>query len=86
RPVYKIPYYTLDRLIGFENVSLYLLFPRLYREILLLAIYRYYNNSQLQYYLLSYYYNKYNSTTRKVKGRSRKVDTLPRKQLIIYFL
>lgn len=32
RPVHKIPHYTLGRLIGFEEVSLYLLFPHLYRE------------------------------------------------------
>jgi hypothetical protein len=32
RPVHEIPHYTLGRLIGFEDVSLYLLFPRLYRE------------------------------------------------------
>ena len=31
-PVYEIPHYTLGRLVGFEDVSLYLLFPRLYRE------------------------------------------------------
>jgi hypothetical protein len=32
RPVHEIPHYTLGRLVGFEDVSLYLLFPRLYRE------------------------------------------------------
>jgi hypothetical protein len=32
KPVHKIPHYTLGRLIGFEDVSLYLLFPRLFRE------------------------------------------------------
>ncbi|KAH8749826.1 hypothetical protein BGZ57DRAFT_945613 [Hyaloscypha finlandica] len=32
RPVYKIPHYMLGRLIGLEDVSLYLLFPRLYQE------------------------------------------------------
>jgi hypothetical protein len=32
KPVHEIPHYTLSRLIGFEDVSLYLLFPRLYRE------------------------------------------------------
>jgi hypothetical protein len=30
KPVHEIPHYTLGRLIGFENVSLSLLFPRLY--------------------------------------------------------
>ncbi|KAH7243997.1 hypothetical protein MRS44_016941 [Fusarium solani] len=32
RPVHQIPHYTFGRLIGFEDVSLYLLFPHLYRE------------------------------------------------------
>ncbi|KAF5697726.1 AT hook DNA-binding motif, partial [Fusarium mundagurra] len=31
-PVHQIPHYTFGRLIGFEDVSLYLLFPNLYRE------------------------------------------------------
>ncbi|EKJ68583.1 hypothetical protein FPSE_11241 [Fusarium pseudograminearum CS3096] len=32
RPVHHIPHYTFGRLIGFEDISLYLLFPNLYRE------------------------------------------------------
>jgi hypothetical protein len=32
RPVHKIPHYTFRRLVGFEDISLYFLFPRLYRE------------------------------------------------------
>ncbi|SPJ73915.1 uncharacterized protein FTOL_03645 [Fusarium torulosum] len=32
RPVHQIPHYTLGRLIGFQDVSLYLLSPHLYRE------------------------------------------------------
>ncbi|KAJ5288260.1 hypothetical protein N7508_011035 [Penicillium antarcticum] len=32
RPVHKIPHYTFGRLVGFEDISLYFLFPRLYRE------------------------------------------------------
>ena len=32
RPVHEIPHYTLGRLVEFEQVSLCLLFPRLYRE------------------------------------------------------
>ncbi|KAG8664636.1 hypothetical protein FPOAC2_10249 [Fusarium poae] len=32
RPIHQIPHYTFGRLIGFEDVSLYLLFPNLYRE------------------------------------------------------
>jgi hypothetical protein len=32
RPVHKIPYYIFGRLVGFEDISLYFLFPRLYRE------------------------------------------------------
>jgi hypothetical protein len=32
KPVHEIPHYTLGRFVGFEDVSLYLLFPRLYRE------------------------------------------------------
>jgi hypothetical protein len=32
RPVHNIPHYTFGRLIGFEDISLYFLFPRLYRE------------------------------------------------------
>jgi hypothetical protein len=32
RPVHQLPHYTFGRLMGFEDVSLYLLFPHLYRE------------------------------------------------------
>ncbi|KAI9035127.1 uncharacterized protein KD926_004496 [Aspergillus affinis] len=32
RPVHQVPHYTFGRLVGFEDISLYLLFPRLYRE------------------------------------------------------
>ncbi|KAG4256530.1 hypothetical protein BFJ72_g14788 [Fusarium proliferatum] len=32
RPVHQIPHYTFGRVIGFEDISLYLLFPNLYRE------------------------------------------------------
>lgn len=32
KPIHHIPHYTFGRLIGLEDVSLYLLFPRLYRE------------------------------------------------------
>jgi len=32
KPVHEIPHYTIGRLVGFEDVSLYLLFPRLFRE------------------------------------------------------
>jgi hypothetical protein len=32
KPANEFPHYTLGRLIGFEDVSLYCLFPRLYRE------------------------------------------------------
>ena len=32
RPVHQIPHYTFGRLVGFEDISLYFLFPRLYRE------------------------------------------------------
>ena len=32
RPVHQVSHYAFGRLIGFEDVSLYLLFPRLYRE------------------------------------------------------
>ncbi|OKO92959.1 hypothetical protein PENSUB_12554 [Penicillium subrubescens] len=32
RPVHKIPHYTFGRLVGFEDISLYFLFPRLFRE------------------------------------------------------
>ncbi|KAF9882990.1 hypothetical protein FE257_004360 [Aspergillus nanangensis] len=32
RPLYQVPHYTFGRLIGFEDISMYLLFPRLYRE------------------------------------------------------
>ena len=32
RPVHKIPHYTLGRLVGFQDISLYVLFPHLYRE------------------------------------------------------
>jgi hypothetical protein len=30
--VHKIPHYTFGRLVGFEDISLYFLFPQLYRE------------------------------------------------------
>ncbi|RKK66775.1 hypothetical protein BFJ69_g15098 [Fusarium oxysporum] len=32
RPIHHIPHYTFGRVIGFEDISLYLLFPNLYRE------------------------------------------------------
>ncbi|KAB8266546.1 hypothetical protein BDV30DRAFT_247683 [Aspergillus minisclerotigenes] len=32
RPVHKVPHYTFGRVAGFEDISLYLLFPQLYRE------------------------------------------------------
>ena len=32
RPIHQIPHYTFGRVIGFEDISLYLLFPNLYRE------------------------------------------------------
>ncbi|KAF9882577.1 hypothetical protein FE257_006752 [Aspergillus nanangensis] len=32
RPVHQVPHYTFGRLVGFEDISIYLLFPRLYRE------------------------------------------------------
>ncbi|KAJ6019727.1 hypothetical protein N7522_000435 [Penicillium canescens] len=32
RPVHKIPHYTFRRLVGFKDISLYFLFPLLYRE------------------------------------------------------
>lgn len=32
KPIHQIPHYTLGRLVGFEDASLYILFPRLYRE------------------------------------------------------
>jgi hypothetical protein len=31
RPVHQVPHYTFGRIVGLEDVSLYLLFPRLYR-------------------------------------------------------
>ncbi|KAL7940768.1 hypothetical protein V8C42DRAFT_356065 [Trichoderma barbatum] len=31
RPVHQVPHYTIGRIIGFEDISLYFLFPRLYR-------------------------------------------------------
>ena len=32
RPLHQLPHYTLGRLVGFEDISLYLVFPHLYRE------------------------------------------------------
>ncbi|KAI5463921.1 hypothetical protein BGZ63DRAFT_352264, partial [Mariannaea sp. PMI_226] len=32
RSVHQIPHYTFGRVVGFEDISLYLLFPSLYRE------------------------------------------------------
>ena len=32
RPLHQLPHYTFGRLIGLEDVSIYILFPRLYRE------------------------------------------------------
>jgi hypothetical protein len=32
RPIHQVPHSTFGHLIGFEDISLYLLFPRLYRE------------------------------------------------------
>src|SRR3954464_5567953 len=32
KPLHQLPHYTFGRLVGFEDVSLYLFFPHLYRE------------------------------------------------------
>ncbi|PVH90385.1 hypothetical protein DM02DRAFT_547899, partial [Periconia macrospinosa] len=32
RPLHQLPHYTFGRLVGFEDISLYLVFPHLYRE------------------------------------------------------
>uniref|UniRef100_A0A093UKY7 Uncharacterized protein n=1 Tax=Talaromyces marneffei PM1 TaxID=1077442 RepID=A0A093UKY7_TALMA len=32
QPIHQVPHYTFGRLAGFEEISLYLLFPQLYRE------------------------------------------------------
>ena len=32
KPIHQLPHYTFGRLVGFEDISLYLLFPHLYRE------------------------------------------------------
>ncbi|KAJ4288629.1 hypothetical protein N0V90_011866 [Kalmusia sp. IMI 367209] len=32
RPLHQLPHYTFKRLVGFEDISLYLVFPHLYRE------------------------------------------------------
>ena len=103
KPVHELPHYTLGRLVGFEDVSLYLLFPRLYREgqqtsrlldddfkawmdrILLPAIYKHHASSQTQHYPSSYQHGKCNSTARGVEGRSRKMDAMPREQLLMHF-
>jgi hypothetical protein len=103
-PVNEFPHYTAGRLIGFEDVSLYFLFPRLYREgqttsrlldddfqkftnqVLLPALYRHYDSSQVQHYPSSYQHAKYNSTARGVEGRSRKVDTISREQRLMHFV
>jgi hypothetical protein len=86
KPVNEFPHYTAGRLIGFEDASLYFLFPRLYREgqqnsrlldndfrtftdsVLLPALYRHHDSSQVQHYPSSYQHAKYNSTARGVEG------------------
>jgi hypothetical protein len=104
RPAHELPHYTLGRLVDFPDVSLYLLFPRLYREgqqtsrlldndfevwmdrILLPAIYQHCESSQTQHYPSTYQHGKCNSTARGVEGRSRKIDALPREQLLMHFV
>ena len=55
-------------------------------QVLLPAIYRHHDSSQVQHYPSSYHHGKYNSTARGVEGRSRKIDALPREQLIMHFV
>lgn len=104
RPVHEIPHYTIARLVGFEDVSIYILFPRLYREgqqssrlldddfetwmdrVLLPAIYHHCESDQTQHYPSSYQHGKCNATARGVEGRSRKIDALPREQLLMHFV
>lgn len=54
--------------------------------VLLPAIYRHYESSQVQNYPGSYDHGKHNSTARGIESRSHKVDIMPREQRIIHFL
>ena len=55
-------------------------------RVLLPAIYMHHASSQTQHYPSSYQHSKCNSTARGVEGRSRKVDVLPREQLLMHFV
>ncbi|KAE8383981.1 hypothetical protein BDV23DRAFT_192392 [Aspergillus alliaceus] len=67
-----ILHYTFGRFVGFEDISLYILFPRLYREEQQSS--RFFNHSQL------------NSTARGIESQSQQVDPVARQQLLFYFL
>ncbi|KAL2812457.1 hypothetical protein BDW59DRAFT_155254 [Aspergillus cavernicola] len=77
RPVHQVPHYTFGRVVGFEDISLYLLFPRLYREE---------QHSLTQHYPSSYNHSQSNATARGVEIHSQKVDSTAREQALFYFL
>lgn len=85
RLVYKIPYYTFGRLVGFENISLYFLFPRLSSNPAVSGMrtlgfkgtkYSYLRSTNItiapfvQYYPSSFDHSRLNTTARGVEIRS----------------
>ncbi|KAE8383988.1 hypothetical protein BDV23DRAFT_192381 [Aspergillus alliaceus] len=71
RPVHEIPYYTFGRFIRFKDISLYILFPRLYRE----------KHSLVQYYPSSFNHSQLNSTAYPVARQQLLFYFLPPKAL-----
>ncbi|KAE8357180.1 hypothetical protein BDV27DRAFT_151524 [Aspergillus caelatus] len=76
RAVHEIPHYTFGRLTGFKDISLILLFPRLYRK----------EQSLIQYYPSSFEYSRLNGTARGVEPRMQRVESTARQQQLCYFL
>ncbi|KAE8371060.1 hypothetical protein BDV26DRAFT_303280 [Aspergillus bertholletiae] len=71
-----IPHYTFGRLTGFKDISLILLFPRLYRK----------EQSLVQYYPSSFEHSRLNGTARGVEPRTQRVESTVRQQQLYYFL
>ena len=98
RPVHKIPHYTLGRLVGFEEISLYVLFPHSYREDqassrlrdidfrLWKAIYQHHESDSTQHYPSGHDHARSNATARGVESLSQRSQPVAREQQLISFL
>ncbi|KAE8414841.1 hypothetical protein BDV36DRAFT_311637 [Aspergillus pseudocaelatus] len=75
--VHEIPHYTFGRLTGFEDISLILLFLRLYRKE---------QQSLVQHYPSSFEHSRLNGMARGVEPRMQRVESTARQQQLYYFL